>query len=94
MTFELISVSHFSPSSGGPVDFLWALLWSPPQVWAAGEERKAFRSPLPLEWNYPAGSSHCTPAQRHWPENSNIGFNILPNHKKSMKRLVMNAVFA
>lgn len=86
--------SYSSPSSGHPVDFLWALLSSPPQVWAAGEERKTLCTHLPPERNYPEGSSHCILAQRHWPENSNILFNILPNHKASMNRHVIKAVFA
>lgn len=85
---------YFSPSSAHHLDFLWALLWSPPQVWAAGEERKAFCPPLPLERNHAGGSSHCTLAQRHWPENIDIWFNILPNHKESMKRLVIKAALA
>ncbi len=92
MSHSIYSCS--SPSSGNPVDFLWALLSSLPQVWAAGEERKTFCPHLPPERNYPEGSSHCTLAQRHWPENSNILFNILPNHKASMNRHVIKAVFA
>lgn len=76
------------------MDFLWALLSSLPQVWTAGEERKTFCPHLSPEWNYSEGSSHCTLAQRHWPENSNILFNILPNHKASMNKHVIKALFA
>lgn len=93
VTFHIL-YSCSSPSSGHPVDFLWALLLSPPQVWAAGEEKKAFCPPLPPEQNYPRGSLHCMLAQRHWPKNSNILFNILPNHKASMNSHVMKSWFA